>query len=463
MTKEKKIITYSSMIISFVLIFIYCLSPFAIGLNHAGNNSSFETAVGLQGANDGYFYTGYSILENSTDINGSMYKVIRPLVTLCDAFSDYFDIRILSFIYLILLLISVFYLNKYVNFGNKVLDIIFAVLIIFVVFDLSYLVYLNTLYAEGMFYVLLVFEVSLYIKLINSDKPQLPTSVVFCLVPLILCGLKANMFFIIIPFVFMAGYLIYKRKSITYRIIVGILSLLFIIYPVLNYSDYQNEDTDKFHSIFYGILYENKNPGKTLDKLNVDKNYISLAGKNQFDKLDIDIKTEKFKEDVLNKVSYSDIFKYYLSNPSEYVKQFKYVGWNAFETYPKYAGNFSLSSGKSPYDVAGGFRIYNLIKSKLFPKTLWFIYLIPLLLIGMLIAYKKIFNKGYLVLGVSLSIMNIILFNVPMITSGLVDISRTMAMYNVTFDIIFIMIIGCMLYISAKRKQEFKEKYGLTQ
>lgn len=463
MTREKKIITYSSMIISFVLIFIYCLSPFAIGLNHAGNNTSFETAVGLKGANDGYFYTGYSILPDAAKINGSMYSVIRPLVALCDIFSDYFDIRVLSFIYLILLLISVFYLNKYINFGNKTLDIIFALLVVFVVFDLSYLVYLNTLYAEGMFYVLFVFEVSLYIKLINSNKPQLPTSIVFCLVALILCGLKANLLFIIIPLLLMTGYLIYKRKSLVYRIIVGILSLLFVIYPVLNYSDYLNEDTDKFHSIFYGILYENKNPAKTLYKLNIDKNYISLAGKNQFDKLDIDVSSEEFRKNVLNKVSYSDVFRYYLSNPSEYAKQFKYVGWNAFETYPKYAGNYSSSNGKGAYDVAGGFKIYNLIKSKLFPKTLWFVYLIPLLLIGILLAYRKIFNKGYLVLGVSLSLMNIILFNVPMITSGLVDISRTMAIYNVTFDSIFIMIISCMLYISAKRKQEFKEKYGLTQ
>ncbi len=314
-----------------------------------------------------------------------------------------------------------------------------------------------------MFYVLFVFEISLYIKLINSNKPQLPTSVVFCLVALVLCGLKANMLLIIIPFLFMTGYLIYKRKSVVYRIIIGVLSLLFVIYPVLNYSDYLNEDTDKFHSIFYGILYENKNPGKALDKLNLDKSYASMAGKNYYDKLAIDITSKEFKENVLNKVSYTDIVKYYLLNPSEYAKQFKYAGWNAFETYPKYAGNYSASSGKSPYDIAGGFKIYNLIKSKLFPKTLWFIYLVPILLIGILIAYKKIFNKGYLVLGVSLALMNIILFNVPMITSGLVDISRTMAVYNVTFDIILIMIVGCMLYISAKRKQEFKEKYGLTQ
>lgn len=463
MTREKKIITYSSMIICFVLIFIYCLSPFSIGLNHAGNNTAFETAVGLQGANDGYFYTGYSFLQSSEKINGSMYPLIRSLVSLCNTVSDYFDIRILSLIYLIILLISVFYFNKYVNFNNKMLDIIFAVLIIFVVFDLSYLVYLNTLYAEGMFYVLFVFEISLYLKLINSKTPQLPTSVVFCLVALILCGLKSNMLYILIPFLFMTGYLIYKRKSIAYKIIVGLLSLLFVIYPVLNYSDYQNEDTDKFHSIFYGVLYENKNPAKALHKLNLDKSYVSIAGKNYYDKLDVDITSEEFKENVLNKVSYFDVLKYYLSNPSEYVKQYKYVGWNAFETSPKYAGNYSASSGKGPYDVAGGFNIYNLIKSKLFPKTLWFIYLIPLILIGILVAYKKIFNKGYLVLGVSLALINIILFNIPMISSGLVDISRTMAMYNITFDTIVVMIVSCMLYISSKRKQEFKEKYGLTQ
>ena len=38
-----------------------------------------------------------------------------------------------------------------------------------------------------------------------------------------------------------------------------ILALVIIIYPVINYNSYQNENTDKFHSVFYGILYENKN------------------------------------------------------------------------------------------------------------------------------------------------------------------------------------------------------------
>ena len=66
-------------------------------------------------------------------------------------------------------------------------------------------------------------------------------------------------------------------------------------------------------------------------------------------------------------------------------------------------------------------------------------------------------------MGICLAVINIILFNVPMITSGLADIARTMAIYNISFDILFVMIVSLLIYTSAKKKQEFKEKYGLTQ
>lgn len=463
MTREKKIITYISLAVCFLIIFIYCLSPFAVGLNHGGNNNEFENALGLSGANDGYFYTGYNIVGDGYAVNGSMYNILKPIISFCGKISQYFDIRILSFIYALMLLVSVYYLNKYINFGNRTLDIIFAVLIIFVVFDISYLLYLNTLYAEGMFYALFVLAVSLYIKLIKSDKPQLPTTIVFILISLVICGLKPNLLLMVIPFVAMIGYLIYKRKSLLFRIVVCLMTILLIVYPVINYNNYQNENTDKFHSVFYGILYENKNVENTLKKFDIDSKYNVLAGKNIYNELEFDINSQEFKKEVIDKISYTNIVKYYITNPNEYLNQYKYVGWNAFETSPKYVGNFTSASGKTAYDIAKGFNVFNLLKSKLFPKTLWFIYLIPILLAVILIAYKKKFNLGFIVFGIAMSFINLILFNVPMITGGLVDISRTMAIYNISFDVIFIMIIACMLHISSQRKQEFKEKYGLTQ
>ena len=190
MSKEKKIIAYASVIFCLALLFIYCLSPIAIGLNHGGNNSLFESALGLNGANDGFFYTGYGITNSASYTGDTGYIFIRPIVYLTSLFSEYFDIRILSFIYALILLLSVFYINKYINFNNKIADVIFALLTLFIVFDLSYLLYLNTLYLEGLFYVLFVFSIALYIKLIQSETPQWLTTLLFIAVSFIICGLK---------------------------------------------------------------------------------------------------------------------------------------------------------------------------------------------------------------------------------------------------------------------------------
>ncbi len=463
MSKEKKTITYACMAFCFVLIFIYCLSPIAIGLNHAGNNLAFEKALGLKGENNGFFYTGYNIVGNSSYTGGTGYLFIRPIVFLCSLFSDYFDIRLLAFIYTILLVISVFYLNKYVNFKNYIANIIYASLTLFIAFDLSYLLYLNTLYTEGLFYVLFIFSIALYVKLINSEKPQFPTTLFFVFTVFLICGLKPNYMLLTIPYGAMIVYLIIKRKTLLYRIInILLLSVVLIVSFVGNgYMD--TTATDKFHSVFYGALYENDAPERCLEAFDIDSKYVSMAGKNHYDKLQYDIESTEFKKDVTDKISTGDVFKYYITNPQSYINQYKYVGWNALETYPKYVGNYTSESGKDPYAVAKGFRLYNTIKVKLFPKEVWFFWLVPVLLIALLIFYKNKLNLGYVVMGISVSIVNIILYNIPMMTSGLVDIARTMAPFNITFDFIVIMLVMTMVYTSLLRKQEFKEKYGLTQ
>ncbi len=463
MTKEKKTITYSCMAFCLVLIFIYCLSPIAIGLNHGGNNTSLESALGLEGVNDGFFYTGYRITGNSSYVADTGYALLRPLIYVISLFSQYFDIRILSFIYSIILLISVFYLNKYINFKNRIADTLFAVLTVFIAFDLSYLLYLNTLYYEGLFYVLFILSVALYAKLINSQKPQFPTTVLFIFTAWIICGLKANYMLLSIPYGAMIIYLIVKRKTVLYRIItvLSLCAMLVLTFVGGGYND--TTDTDKFHSMFYGILYENTESEKVLESFDIDSKYVNMAGKNHYDKLQYDINSPEFKNDVTDKISVGNVFKYYITNPKNYLKQFKYVGWNALETYPKYVGNFTSESGKDAYAVAKGFRLYNTIKAKLFPKEVWFFWLIPALLIAFLILYKKKLNSGYVVMGIAVSIMNVILYNLPMMTGGLVDIARTMAPFNITFDFIVIMLVMTMVYTSLLRKQEFKEKYGLTQ
>ena len=154
----------------------------------------------------------------------------------------------------------------------------------------------------------------------------------------------------------------------------------------------------------------------------------------------------------------------YILNPQKFVSQYKFVGYNAFETYPKYAGNFTADSGKNADVKAGGFKLYNLLKEKVFPKTLWFVYLIPLLVIALLVGYRKLINNtGIVIMGISVALSSMIVFIIPMINNGLVDISRTMAVYNVTFDALVIMLVCILLHITTKRKQEFKDKYGLSQ
>lgn len=455
MDKTKKIITYVSIAVSFLLIFIYCLSPLHVGINSGGLNADIEKSAGIAGVNDGGFYIKYKILDDSGEFlkDGSYATIIRTVVSVVKNFSNYFDIRIMSFLMMVLLLISVYYINKYINLGSTIGNIILGVISVFVFFDLSYLLYLNTLYAEGAFYVLFMFMISLYIKLVCSKKPQLPTTVLFFIVATIICGLKEHFVWLVIPFVIMGIYLYIIRKGYTYRIVVIGMSLILILYPTIRYKTFSDYGRNIFNSTFYGVLYENENSVDAAEKLGISE-YEELAGKNSYE---VDI-----NEVDLSLLSYNKISLYY-TNINNYLNQYKYVGYNAFETYPKYSGNFTMDSGRPAGALAKGFLLSNIIKTKIFPKTLWFIYGVPVLLIILLIGYRKILNKGIVTLGISTSIASMILFNIPMITSGLVDIARTMAVFNIAFDMVWSGIILVLIYVTSERRKEFKEKYGLTQ
>lgn len=466
MSKEKKILTAASMLVCFILIFVYCLSPLHLGINSGGMNSELEASVGLSGINDGHFYIKYNI-TNNCDAEyglGSYASFIRLIVSIADNFTDVFDIRIISFIYLILLMVSVFYLNKYINLGTLNGNIIFAVVTLLIYFDLSYLLYINTLYAESAFYVFFVLALSLYVKLVCSPKPQLPTTVFFFILSVIICGLKPDMAILAIPLAAMGIYLLIKRKGYAYRAFIILFTLVLLVYPGLRYKNYPNVEQGKFDSVFYGALYENDNPEKSLKKLGIPEKYSELAGKNTYEQLPEYVYNTDFRNEFFNKISSGRLMAYYLLNPKEYVSKYKYVGFNALETYPKYAGNYTLDSGKTANEKAGGFKLYNILKEKVFPKTLWFIYLIPILTAVLLIGYRsKIKNMGLIILGISVSAMSLILFNIPMLNYGLVDISRTMAMFNVAFDTVIIILISVFIYVTSQRKQEFKDKYGLSQ
>jgi len=466
MSREKKMLTVASMLICLVLIFVYCLSPLHLGINSGGMNHELENSVGLSGINNGHFYIKYNILENnSSDYGMSSYSsFLRTIVAVSEKFTDVFDIRIISFIYMIMLLLSVFYFNKYINLGNRMGNIIFSVVTIFVYFDLSYLLYLNTLYAESAFYVFFILALSLYVKLVCSEKPQLPTTVFFFLTAIAICGLKPNLTILAIPFSAMGIYLLLKRKGYAYRCFVVLFILITLIYPSFRYKLFPNTEQGKFNSVFYGVLYENNNPDKVLNKLNIPLKYSELAGKNTYEELPEYVYSNEFNNEFYQNTSSGKLLAYYLLNPKEYVSKYKYVGFNAFETYPKYAGNYTFESGKAANEKAAGFRLYNILKERLFPKTLWFIYLLPILTAILLIGYReKIKNKGLIVMGISVSAMSLILFNIPMLNDGLVDISRTMAIFNIAFDTVIIILISIFIYITSQRKQEFKDKYGLSQ
>ncbi len=450
---------------------IYLLMP--VGLQDSGALAVTENGLGISKAASTYGNGNaaemqYRIIgEANPEIyrNAAAFYTV-PLIALCKTMGIDFDMRLLGFLYLLLMLTAVCLVLRYGKMPELWQNILLAALLWLVFFDAAYLVWCNTLYSEIGFLVFCFLAVALYGKMTYGEKPGIPALVLYYLCAFLLCGMKPNMAFAGIFFALMGLRLIPLQKKLLQRLCNGLLALLIAVTPFFTFGHVSSaaRESDLYNAVFYGILKDNENPHTALEKLGLSGELAVYVSVPHFQ---ADLNAPLLRQEFFEKVSYGDVVKYYLTTPKALWKKWRISANNGFENRPRYLGNYTAGSGKDPAELAGGFTLYSSVKRRLFPAKAEFLLLFAVLaVIGAIYLRRQTAKPGARAFcdgAVLLTVLSVILSLQPVMTFGESELARHMAVYGMLFDILFVTAVCGAVLIVTQRRNTLKEKYGINQ
>ena len=454
MCKKQKLITAVILLAALVLCIIYCIFPLKTGIADSGSLASVESALGLSKVdNSGFFNYKFSKSGSNGNLDGSLGMWFSALLSLP---GGVFDARISAFLYIALMLISFLLILKNIKVTGFAQSMICAAAFVLIFFEAAYLAYFNTLYPEAGFNVFMILTFALFTGVAFSKKYKILYLILFSVSAIFTCGYKLNTAIMGIVFALMLGAFAYFNKDAAKRIIAGVLALFVLIVPFaafkcVNPAEYK---VSLYHSVFYGIAKDNP---EAVTELGLPVEYKEFAGKTYYE-------IEGVPEEFYEKMNYGKVALYYVTHPVEYFKKFKIAANNGFEIRPRYLGSYPQDVSLDSSKLSGGFVLYSFLKRRFMPANLIFVYLLPILLLGVVLNFRKnVENKTYLSMLLGYALLSLVVFNIPYITGGEADLGRNMAIYSTVFDVMLYNFIIYMLNITTLRRREFKEKYGADQ
>lgn len=221
------------------------------------------------------------------------------------------------------------------------------------------------------------------------------------------------------------------------------LGLVTVITSVMFAVTYKGADYNRniYNSVFLGITLNDK-----VESIGLDPKLNELNGVFYYEDLDEEYDLENT---LYSKVSYGTIIKYYATHLKQAFDMVDRSTKNAFfKTYHKaYLG------------------LYSQLKQMFLPNTMIFIFAFLFVFLGVLIYLYKI-NKDrrmLLEMFIAVSLTGITSLKLPVFLCGIFELSKSLFMFNLIFDIIFVTILVGGSRVMLEKRDEAKEKFGVTQ
>ncbi|KZL92017.1 hypothetical protein [Clostridium magnum] len=396
--------------------------------------------------------TSFSRLSGEIPTTSMIYPITIGKL-LCSVIGyNYFDTRILAFIYLVLYMTGLYICLRCIHFKNISTAIFFSILSVFVLVDGNYLVWFNSLYGEPMMIVgfLLFISSILYLLKHREDKPYKKFLFIFISSVLFL-GSKAQCFIALplVVFIILRVIKINRKQLFTKTnifLIITILALTFYVkgtYSQINASC--GVDT-KFNSVFYGILKNSQNPKEDLELLGLSPDLSVEAGKHAYLPKEAyvkyvpwsDITNKEFNE----KISNIKLVKFYILQPDRLLKGMEYTASKSFHTETA-LGKYEKSKVPKYTPEFNRFTLWSDFRNFKLPKTLSFIVTFYILIfLFSVIEYIKHKHDAVVTLRIEILwiiiLIGIMQFPMPYIGNGEADTAKQLFLFNYTFDITFL-------------------------
>lgn len=305
-----------------------------------------------------YFVKTYSTVASGNDLPGktmnSQVLFIKLAKALDDVFTrdNYFDIRFLGFLYLLMYLPAVYLLVKQVCQRVKQFSegVFIAAAGLFIFSDIGYVTYFNSFYPEAIWFITMLYGVgaSMSFQKERTVSWDFFSLVLFLVSAAILVSSRrqcAVIGFILAVYVIR---LIFVRKSFLWGVSCVVAAFLLSILAILNIFLFPSDfsETSKFHAMTRGVLFGSSNPAQTLGEFGIDPSYELLTDASAYDYLPL-VKSgdDSLYHGFMDQYTTSDVAVYYLRHPGSLLGMIDVSIGAGMDIRRSNCGNYEISAG----------------------------------------------------------------------------------------------------------------------
>lgn len=446
------------MFVAIAVLLVVLLIP--LGVGEGGSQYLFLQRAGLS-----YQTTPQSGIvqvvfgsENRAFLPANAYEA---LIGLTNFIPNIFDLRVLGFLYSLLLLLGIGLLIKGASKREyKWHAWLSAVLIVFVLCDFAYTTYFNSLFWNPFSMVLFVLSAGLLTLLYRSGEAGIGK-----VIGLFVCGIiLASISTITAVLAIIIGLLLIRILTIgknTMQKIISALCGLAVVFTGIFFAVTYTAPT--YQSDLYSAVFLGTAQHESVTELGLNPKLDELKGVFYSPEV---VEKYELKQNLYDKIGYGDIAQFYFTHPNAFIGALNAAASNGFQIRLSYAGNFTESS--SAGQLAKGFNLYSFLKNSFMPNTIIFVLFVFIAYFGVLCALY--FNKNttkerkmLLEALFGLGIGAIISFIMPYMQTGMLDIGRSMFVFYLLFDFMLISAVLGGSVIMIERRQNLKDKYGVEQ
>lgn len=401
-----------------------------------------------------YFVRIYSTIASDNDLPGktinSQVFFIKMAKGLDYLFTrdNYFDIRFLGFIYLLLYLPAVYLLIKQVcqrvrQFSEGVF---IAAAGLFIFSDIGYVTYFNSFYPEAVWFITMLYCVgaSMSFQKERSVHWDFLSLMLFLFSAAVLVSSRRQCAVIGFLLAVYVIRLIYVRRSFLWGMscvaAAFLLSMLAIFNIFLSPPDFT--ETSKFHAMTRGVLFGSSNPAQTLGEFGIDPSYELLTDASAYDDLPfVRAGDESLYHGFMDQYTVSDVAVYYLRHPGSLLGMIDVSIGAGMDIRRSSCGNYEMSAGLPEKAKSLFWSGWSTFKMTSAPRTIGYL----VLLTG---AVFFLFYKGYSIrpakdrrntifLDLLMTVLGVLLSQsvVVIINSGDAEMVQRMFLVGLSLDI----------------------------
>lgn len=354
---------------------------------------------------------------------------------------EYFDIRVLSFMYGILYVTALALWMKYNKTGWTPLNAAIAAIAGFVFLDVGYIAYFNSFFGEAITLIFMLLTFGLALAAAGNEEASAKWLLLFfvsafCLICTKLQNAPIGLLLILIAARF---WPIRTDKPWRRTILIGSVVLLLATVVMYAAAPQRLKHINLYQTVFYGILKDSPDPEAALKELGLPNEFKVLAGTNYF-QTDTAIKQNdpRLVEHLYSKLSHKDVLLYYMKHPMRFVQKLERGAQNGMSIRPYYLGSYDKDEGKPYGTIAYTFSGWSEFKHDRVPNKLWFVGLVYFLYYaGIVYEYTRrpaARQRARIDLFAGIGLIGLFGFAVPLLGDGEADLGKHLFLFNVSFD-----------------------------